>query len=318
VISVIGIDGVRADTDGDGNARYTVTYKAIATLQPSVDDEVKVAATVIAVTGYDIGSPWRNDAGALCKRISPNCKTRRDKRSPVWEWSVEFEFSSDIGKQNPQGPQNQRDPVLRPPRLSVEVETYEQPTMQAAGGAPIKNSAGDPVIRMKKRSRTVFRYSRYMRAWDWQNTQEAPTGFLYSLNATEWNPVGPYGNLLGIAKVPALKARVEGMKTELSSEFGGCVQVDTVVKVDLDGFSEKFFDAGFFFLADPGVTTPGGGRPPVEARRFFVDRGGIAARPQLLDGNGRPNGLNANPVTLTYNLYLVKEWNDSPMREYFN
>ncbi len=314
-VVIQGVGAVDADQDGYGDRTYRVSYQSRASLPPTVDNENVVSAAVGIATGFAIGSTWTNDPFAYCKSIKSRCTNRHDKAAVSWRWETAYEFSSKIDSQNqPQGPTAEKNPTLRPARVSITVDKWEFPTTTVAGGGgQVKNSAGDLVIRMKKRSRVIFRFSRFLSGWNWEWTQEAPNGFMYSMNQVDWVPSGPYTGLLGDTPVAANLARIEDIKVDVSAENGGCVQVDIEIHVDLEGFNEKFFDQGFFFLNAAGVYTPGGGAPPATARRRFTDRHGFATQPQLLDGAGGPLAFGAAPVVNSFNLYSVRDWSVYPL-----
>lgn len=312
-ITFKGLDAIDSDYDSQGDSTFRVTYKSQASKRPEEDNEIVVTAAVVQETGFYLGSAWTNDASAFCRGIHSRCVNRRGSQvdgvgKVFWEWITEYIFSTKAEESN--------NPLTHRLQVSMSVHKYDQPTTQAAGGAPIENSAGSPVIRMKKRSKVIFRFSRNMPAWDWKWCQEAPNGFMYSMNATEWTLNGRAFLLLGDSAVRPLCARIEDIRVELvineKMPNGGYVKVDMEVHVDEDGFSEKFFDQGFFARAS-------GPTMPYATNTYRItDRNGIGQRPVNLDGAGNKNPDGADPVTLTYNLYLVKNWNESPLKEYFS
>jgi hypothetical protein len=297
---------------GEGSQReYRVAYKATATSGPAADTEAEVTAAAIAATGFTIGDPWTSDDGAYCSTIESRLVNRRS--GPKYEWTTEFTFRvpDRDGK-----PTDERDPTKRALQVQVVTRRFKEPTLKAAGGAPILNSAGDPVIREKDRSSILFRFTRTLATWDWDWFYESPAGIMFATNLTPWSPAGPWTSLLGPAVVPALGARVEDGSARISGEAGGVVEVS--LDISIGPSTEKFIDRGFFFLNEPGVRSPNDpDGPPVAARRRFVDRNGFAAQPQLLDGNGRPLPDGQNPVELEYNLYYPRVFTDQPFASFF-
>lgn len=275
-VRVLGVNNLEGGGEGSGDRTQRVTYKSYASAPPNTLGPDIVTAAAINFSGLDIGSPWTNDLTSLCRSIRSRCLRRVDSVPPKWEWETTFEFSSqDSGKDTQQGPTKEKDPVLRPPHISCRVETYDVAATKDRGGYPVTNSAKDPIVRTKKMSRVIFKYSRYMRHWEWDHNLYAespmsitwgdgtPTspvtswsntiGFNHSRNYQAWVPTGPYRELMGRFACGVGEAKIESLASEVVFEFGGCVKVDCEVRIDPRFHFDVFLDQGFFFLATPGT-----------------------------------------------------------------
>ena len=322
-VTDIKVDNAQATFDSDGGRKVRVGFKMKASKPPvgsGNDTEAVVLAAFMAATGYIPGTPYPALAAAICQSISVTSVKRIDNPDAskvFWQWIGAADFSS---KPNQENPTNQPNPVLRLPKVSCDIEVFETPARDALSDPfndetltePIQNSAGDPIIRMKKRARVNFRWQRFMPEWEWRFNREWPRGFLFSRNAAMWNPVGPWTDTLGNQNIAAGCARIEKLTSSLHFENGGaCADVQCEIKTDDNAFADQFLDAGFFHLQD---TYLGNGRL-VTNRVRFTDRNGFCMQPQLLDGHGRalvppPNPV--KPVTLEAQLYGIKDWSKYP------
>jgi hypothetical protein len=266
-IIVKGNDGLETEIDGNGDTDYRVTYKSRTNAPPSVITEQAVQVAVVAATGLDIGSPWINDLFALCDSIKTRCVRRVDTQPPQWEYATEYHFTSKTEDQKDgQKPDKEKDKTLRPLTVHMSVEKYDAAATVDVFGLPVNNSAGDPITRTRKKSRTIFRYSRYMKRWSWLWCNEAKgwtgwdlippfqnvvspdyeIGFMYCTNVNSWNPAGPYTSLLGHVNADPYTARIEDIRAELIQEGKvPCVKVDIEVHIDTDQFIDTFLDQGF-------------------------------------------------------------------------
>lgn len=322
------IDG----TYGTGTDRsQTLVYRSFSDSPPEVDTDYVVSAAVAAASGFDVGDPYPFDALSFCKKFRSRCIRRQDKYSAVWEWetTIEFSASSEQNKDTPSnpsqsqaGPTKETDPQKRAPKITISSRVFDVPATTGdnvgigtgAGniGEQVTNSARDPVVRTKKTGTVVVRWERVVRSWNWQNNQVYPAGFLFSRNATAWKPGGPYSSLIGTATVPAGKARMEVITSDVLFENGGCVNVSVEIHIDPNSFKDIFLDQGYFYLTAPGVYTPGGGLPPSAARSRFQVNGGFASQPQNLNGFGRPLDPALAPVNREYQYYGLADWNSPP------
>jgi hypothetical protein len=272
-VTVIGVDQLEGSGESSGDRTQRVAYKSFANAPfPSIS-EGDVSTAVINFSGIDIGSPWPNDATSLCRKIRSEQVRRIDSVPPRWEWRSILEFSSVASKDDPQQPTKEKDPTLRPPTITIAVQRFESAATKDKNGNPVTNSANDPVVRSKARSRLVVRWQRYMRQFDWENAEEAkgedlniaansfwpleivnPRGFMLSRNYFSWSPTGIYQNLMGTTRVARGGARIEDMRLEFVNDFGGCVLVGVEVHIDETyRFQDVFLDQGFTRLATPGV-----------------------------------------------------------------
>lgn len=360
-VTVVGLNNFEGGNEAAGTTNQRLSYKSFASLPPNNIGQEIVTAAVVTSVGIDIGVAWINDANCICNRVNSRCLRRVDTIPKKWEWETIFEFSSESDSSQPQGPTKEKDPVNRAPVIECYSETYDGPATIDTWGRPVTNSAGDPLVCTQKKSRLVVSWSRYMKKWDWANNghamlQATPTaagpigiinapGFVHSRNYKPWKLAGPYEKLFGTDLVPRFAAKIQSLKSTLSSEFGGCVKVDAVIWIDdVDTHHTMLIDQGFFYLASSTsnpyvpliladnqsnpytpfppeatgpvfVPTPGSFTdPPLLARIRFVDRNGFPAQtPQLLDGTGKPLGDNMHPQTLCYQFYQNRDWNVAPM-----
>lgn len=317
-IFVQGLDSLEGTYGGAGTRGFKVTYKSIADKPPHIITDLQISEAVAILTGIRIGSPWPNDVTSYCKTIRSKCVRRRDKPVPVWDWQTDIDFvSSDTGAGSspspaspsggagPEGFTPEKDPTKRLPRISVVVDKYEEPVTADIVGVAPKNSAGQPVVRMKKRARVIFHWSRIVSKWKWEYAQEPPSGYLYSRNLIEWSPVGTYKKLLGDTKIPARQARIEDIKTELLFDNGGCVKVDMEIHTDANQFNDIFLDQGFFQLRVPD--------DPASGLNRIVDTNGFTAQASLLDGHGQKLAAGLAAKTITAQYYQTKDWSVAPL-----
>jgi hypothetical protein len=321
-ITVLGMDSLEGGLDGsDGTRTARLTYRSRTDVSPGAIGDVAVQNAVVLSTNLGIGSTYPFDGTSYCKSIRTQCLKRLDKSVPVWDWLTTYEFTSKVdadqqtdgagGAQN--GFSSQPDRSLRAPKISVSVRTFEKPVTTDTAGNRVENSAGDPFVRTKRTGRVVFRWEKFMRRWKWEYNQPAPTGYLFSRNAGAWAPAGPYTSLLGTTRVDAGMAMMTSIQSEISFEGGGGVNVSCEIETDPDAFADIVLDQGFFHLVQPGVTNPDAGQAPTTVRRRFVDRNGVQAGPQLLDGAGGPLGPRpAVPVNRAFQYYELKNWNAEP------
>lgn len=311
-VTVIGLDGIDGTLGGVGDSAHTLVYKSIATSRPSIDHSAIVSAAVSAFASIGIGSVCPVDASAYCKKIRSVCKNRFDPGAVTWLWETTCTFDSEVEEEDGQELTDEKDPTKRAPRISVSARVFEVPARLDIDGVKVENSAGDPFVRTKKSAHLVYRWERTMRSWNLDHCRPAPAGYLFSRNAAAWTPSGNYAALLPGGVVPIGGAQMQSINPEIRFEDGGCVDVSVEIHVDVDLHADKVIDQGFFHLAQAGVYTPGGGRPPAAARQRFVDRNGVAAGPQNLNGAGLPLPHDADPVVLTFQYYPLKDWEAAP------
>lgn len=309
-IVVKGLMDVGGSNEGKKERAFSVTYNSIATHNPIIDTEVLVSAAVVAASGITIGSPWKNDSLSYCKSIRSKVLKRRDNpTSPTWEWTTTLEFAT-----------------VRWPKITMRTEQFEWPaTEDIIDHRAVTNSAGDRVLRTKKRSRIIFRWERYMASWNWlANLDAEDGGFRYTRNEGFWTPFGSYYNGLmeNITLEPG-KAMIQDITAEPVWDFGGAVLVSMEVHVDKDEFKDKFIDEGFFGFDGGTIYVPGRGSVPdinnPQRRQRFTDGAGFATRPVLLNGAGarQPSGARPPTVDQVFQYYPLADWNDSKMNSFF-
>lgn len=323
-----GLQSIEGNLDGkDASTSSTLTFASECTEAPLTVGDIAISAAVASAAGLDIGSAYPFDPRSYCRKISSRCTGRRSKSdtgAPIWHWitTVEFSSATDTGNESAGPPEQggfgtQKDPTLRPPKISLAIRPFDEPVDVDINGQQVKNSAGDPIVRTRKNAHLVVRWEKYMRKWDWRHNRPVHVGgFLFSRNSAKWKPAGVYSPLLGTAEVDIGCAQMQSITSEISFADGGCVFVAVDIAIDDNAFLDRFLDQGFFHLADRGVSSSEvPDLAPARIRRRFVDRNGVMTGPQLLDGAGMPlpDGNPPNtPVVIQRQYYGLKNWDADP------
>lgn len=300
-ITYQGADRFGANLNGQART-YRRSLRFFATASPSTDGELQVYAACAALGVY-LGARHPVDAYAICQSIEPSCQERRDvPGTPIWEWIAEVEWATNAAAGNEEAGGGGGDPTLppwlRPARIRIGSAAYKRPAIKSITNQPIVNAAGDPIVIEKDRATLEITINKTLTFFSYLWAQEVPHGFRYSRNANPFVPTGAYGHLLGTAPIPVGKARCENLTATISGD--GLVDAEMVVQLDEDDHASIFNQLGNFYL-------PVAGAPAAQKRRF-MDGSGFATEPRPLNADGTARATNLEPVTGSFQLYGLEDW----------
>lgn len=306
--------GFRLHHNGlDGTRELTSKFRLRSTDAPSTAVYTAVLAS-LASNGIVVGSFSGIDGGCWITDITVSVDDPKNLASAAgarcWDWIADVTASSKA----PDKPEDQEDPTQRPPTIKFSTFKYTSPALKTVFDSPLAgqfifqgqaaNSAGDPFIRERRRGSLVITIGKTFYDFDPGWVREAPKGFLYSRNLYLWNPVPDdysgslFGDLYSTGIQPG-HARIEDLTVTPVFENGTqYARVEAEFHVDKDQFKDIVLDQGYTYLGPTGV------------RRAFFVNGARATTPQNLDGTGHPLAAGIDPVELSFQHYVRKNWND--------
>jgi hypothetical protein len=303
-VTILGLaqrGGLRWTFDGEGNRTFRFLLTLKVTTAPNLLATAAAVYTALNAAGYQQGQPCPLDPTTLCTEVTPEVAQRRDVPGGVyWEWPVTVVYSSKLGDKNPS---DQKDPTLRPPVLNISVHTWtEAATTDIGTGAKVQNSAGDPQVRQKMRSRIVIHFEKNYATFNMAYCDEAAYGgLMHTRNQASWtftDPViAPAGYLVSIGV-----GRIEDL--QVAKKFDNATPYAAVTgRIELDDYfwADLFADMGFFYQGQNAY-----GRPV--SIQFSDGAGRLSPTPKFLNGAGQPLPAGDPPVINQFQYYPKADW----------
>ncbi|MBN2024087.1 MAG: hypothetical protein JW809_14990 [Pirellulales bacterium] len=149
-ITAIKVGGASGVGRLDCTREYVLIY-LVETTDPADGSIIVGNCPGMPRRGYVYGFGNEYDLGALCQSVTP-----RQISKLVWEVTCQFSSKTEDPDQN------MENPLVRPPRIEWDAETFLEPYERDANGKAVLNAAGDPFRAPLEReaSRLILRFTR--------------------------------------------------------------------------------------------------------------------------------------------------------------